>query len=85
MREINSKVFALIEQRALLDLRSHTHGFNDPTGIGVFAMIRCFSFGSSNRHGPSMDENPEKINMSPYIDGTTEATKKSPLVLNDFF
>src|SRR5664280_3670904 len=85
MRWLNGKVFAWIENRALLDLRSHTNRLNDPVGIGVFAMRRCFGFGSSNIHDPSMCENPEKIKTSPKIDGTTKKTQKSPLILKDYF
>jgi hypothetical protein len=62
VHRLNGKVFAQIEQRALLDLRSDTHGFNDPIGIGIVTMIRCFRFGSSNIHGSSMGENPKKSN-----------------------
>ena len=63
MHGLNGKVFAQVEQRALLDLRSFTHGFNDPIGKGVFAMLRCFSFGSSNIHGASIGAIPEKIKI----------------------
>jgi hypothetical protein len=63
IRWINTKVFTWIEDRALLDLRSNTNRFNDPIGIGVFAMSSYFSFGSSNRHGPGMGGNPAKIKI----------------------
>jgi hypothetical protein len=66
---------SLIE-RALLDLCFLTHGFNDPIGKGVFAMLRCFSFGSSNIHGASKGAIPEKIKTSVKMDGTTEESEK---------
>jgi hypothetical protein len=57
MRLLNSKVFAQIEWRELLDLCSHTNGYNDPIDIGVFAMI-C-GFGFSNIHAARQNVNPE--------------------------
>jgi hypothetical protein len=47
----------------------------DSIGIGIVAMIRCFSFGFSNIHGASMDAIPEKIMIPVKMDGTTEGAK----------
>jgi hypothetical protein len=39
-------------------------------------MLRCFSFGSSNIHGPGIGAIPEKIKIPVEMDGTTGESEK---------